>query len=319
MKHIFFIDPLEKLNIKKDSSLMMALTMQSLGAEVYLLFEEDFYLDNYQGQSELRCHHFSGNFKEDGYYLASISLEKSKNIAIDSNCMLHMRIDPPFDTRYLRYLWMLDGLSKKTGCRVVNNPLGIMKYNEKLAAYSAPGAVHSYVGSSLVGLQSFVKKLSATGAKEVILKPLDLYSGIGVEKLEINSELENIFQARVAKYQGAIVVQPFLKEVFSGELRSIFLDGKEIGTIIKRPPEGQFLANIAQGAAFERAELSSEVSKACADVANMMLADGVRLVAFDILAGSINEVNVTCPGLMVEVSKAMGQNLCALYYQALSK
>jgi glutathione synthase len=38
MKHILFIDPIEKLNIKKDSSLMLALALRKEGHEVYLLF-----------------------------------------------------------------------------------------------------------------------------------------------------------------------------------------------------------------------------------------------------------------------------------------
>ena len=42
-RHIFFIDPLEKLTLKKDSTLLLALCLQSKGVEVVLLFEEDFY------------------------------------------------------------------------------------------------------------------------------------------------------------------------------------------------------------------------------------------------------------------------------------
>jgi glutathione synthase len=46
MAQILFIDPLEKLNIKKDSTLMVALSFLSLNEEVYLLFEDEFYLNN---------------------------------------------------------------------------------------------------------------------------------------------------------------------------------------------------------------------------------------------------------------------------------
>ena len=46
MKHILFIDPIEKLNPKKDSTLMLATTMKQQGLLVYLLFEKDFYVSN---------------------------------------------------------------------------------------------------------------------------------------------------------------------------------------------------------------------------------------------------------------------------------
>ena len=37
--------------------------------------------------------------------------------------------------------------------------------------------------------------------------------------------------------------------------------------------------------------------------------EGVYFVAFDIIGDCISEVNITCPGLMVEVSEACGENL----------
>ena len=46
MKHILFIDPLDKLVPKKDSSLMLALTLKMMGVETYLLFEPNFFFTN---------------------------------------------------------------------------------------------------------------------------------------------------------------------------------------------------------------------------------------------------------------------------------
>ena len=37
--------------------------------------------------------------------------------------------------------------------------------------------------------------------------------------------------------------------------------------------------------------------------------DGIRFVAFDVLDNVISEANITCPGLVVEVSNAFGKNL----------
>ena len=45
-------------------------------------------------------------------------------------------------------------------------------------------------------------------------------------------------------------------------------------------------------------------------MAKKLLEDEVELVAFDILGDDISEANITCPGLLVEVSTAMGRNLC---------
>ena len=40
-----------------------------------------------------------------------------------------------------------------------------------------------------------------------------------------------------------------------------------------------------------------------------LIKEGIYFVAFDIIGDFISEVNITCPGLMVEVSEACKKNL----------
>lgn len=309
MAHIFFIDPLEKLNTKKDSTLMMALAFQEKGVDCYVLFEKDFAISNLD-QDELNVYTFSGGFKSDGFYLEKFQLEESLKIVLTDKDTLHMRIDPPYDSRYQRYLWMLDFLNERVGLEILNMPLQIMKYNEKLVAIKNLEFSHpSFIGSSLGEFEAFVNKIKSLGFNDVILKPLDLYSGIGVEKATIDSSLGDKFNSKVNEFQGAIVCQPFIEDVYRGEYRSIYFDGEEIGTILKTPVSGEFLANIAQGAAFEKKPLTGELKELCDKVAKDLLADNVRFIAFDLLGGKMNEINITCPGLLVEVSYAYNQNL----------
>lgn len=311
--HILFIDPLEKLNIKKDSSLMAALSFQKLGKEVYLLFEEDFYVNNLE-KTALNVYGFEGAMKEDGFYLESFKLKKKKEVFLGEGDTVHMRIDPPYDMRYHRYLWMLDYMSHACGCEVVNNPVGIMKRNDKIEAFKLNGAVDSFVGASAEGFKHHVMKLKEQGYTDIILKPLDLYSGIGVEKLSLDQEnLMSRFQEKVEEYHGAIIAQPFLKEVYDGEYRAVYFDGEEVGSILKRPLPGEYLTNIAQGAKYEKVDLPAKVKENCDKTARSLLKDGIRIIAFDILGESITEVNITCPGLFVEVSYANKKNLADLY------
>lgn len=305
MKHVFLIDPLDKLVIKKDSSLLMAHTFKEKGEEVYLLFEKDFYLTS--GPLEtFEVWDFNSSFKENSFYLKDFTLSKNKKLKLDINTVIHFRLDPPFDTRYLRIAWMLGGLTQK-GLRVTNNPTGVITHNEKLHAYLQKNALPSYVGASFLGLQEFINK---NQIKELILKPLDLYQGIGVEKVSAtDSSLENKFKNKVTEYKGAIVAQAFAPEVTNGEVRSLYFKGQELGSILKVPKSGEYLANIAQGASFSVYTLPSEVRKQCDQITKDLLKDGLDFVAFDILGGHVNEVNLTCPGLLVEVSIAVKTNL----------
>jgi glutathione synthase len=308
MKHILFIDPIEKLNPKKDSTLMLATTMKKAGVEVYLLFEKDFYLSN-KLNAEFQVYDFSSEFYEDGCYLKSFQLGASLRKLITINDIIHMRIDPPFDTRYLRYLWMLR-FYQSQGIRVMNSPDGILKYNEKLHAYAQPSSLASYVGSSVSEFIKFAKLMEKENHRELILKHLDLFQGIGVEKISIDrTDLRSRFEAKVLENNGPIVAQPFCKEVTSGEIRSLYFKGQELGSILKIPKKGEFLANIAQGANFHALSLTAPVKKECNRICAELLHEGVDWVAFDIMGEHVSEVNITCPGLLVEVSFAHHKNL----------
>ncbi|HLT21969.1 MAG TPA: hypothetical protein VKZ84_00930 [Bacteriovoracaceae bacterium] len=302
MKHILLIDPLENLNIKKDSSLMLALSMKERGIETYLLFEKDFSLQNIT-KPHLKVYDFDGAYKEDGIYLENFALKEGKVVALHHDDTLHMRLDPPFDSKYLRILWMLDHFHSY-GIKVMNAPRGIMHFNEKLYAYRQEGSVPSFVGTSEELASEFVEKLGPT--KNFILKPLDLFSGIGVEKL---SDWRSRFNDKVKELGGPVILQPFIEEVYQGEVRSIYFKGKELGSILKVPQKGEFLSNIAQGARFYKYELSELARGRAEKIVKELMEHGVDWVAFDILNDSISEVNITCPGLLVEVSFAYGENL----------
>ena len=121
----------------------------------------------------------------------------------------------------------------------------------------------------------------------------------------------------VKEYSGPIIVQPFITEVSMGEIRAIFYKNREIGSIIKVPPKGKFLANIAQGATFEAVALKDQVKKDCENMCIDLTAQGVDLVSFDILNDVISEANVTCPGLLVETSFAHKKNLALSIMESL--
>jgi glutathione synthase len=189
----------------------------------------------------------------------------------------------------------------------MNHPRGIMNFNEKLFAYRTPGATPSFVGQSLKLAQDFVESLSSS-PEALILKPLDLYSGIGVEKLDLN-QWEKRFVEKVKELAGPVIVQPFIEAVSRGEIRSIYFKGQELGTILKKPKSGEFLSNIAQGATFHAQMLSEKTRGQCEVISKELAQNGVDWIAFDILGDSVQEVNITCPGLLVEVSYAHQKNL----------
>lgn len=310
MRHVFYIDPLEKLNLKKDSTLNLARELQARGHECWLLFEKDLAWSN-QGGS-LTVHGFEATPKPDGYYLESFALRGTRQWTPAAGEFLHMRLDPPFDGRYLRYLWLLDQWERQ-GVKVVNGPRGIMHYNEKLVAYQQPKAIASWVGESLESFKTFVAQLKQQQVREIVLKPLDLYSGIGVEKHALSDAgLFARFSAKALELGGPIVAQPFVEAVVQGEVRAVYFKSQHLGSILKIPKQGEFISNIAHGGSFQAYDLPADVHQQCLKLCQELARDGIQWVAFDILGGVVTEANVTCPGLLTEVSYAHQKNLAGL-------
>jgi glutathione synthase len=322
-RHIFLIDPLEKLNFKKDTSLFMALTLSQQSQECYLLFCDDFYFMNHQTSPTVKVYSFQGQFVKDHFYLENFSVDFThpRTLQLNENDTVHMRIDPPFDSRYNRYLWILLEWEKQ-GIRVVNRPGGIFLHNEKIKAYSLNKEVSlpSFVGTSWEAVSTFMKEHKTMGEGQFIIKPLDFYQGIGVEKINLGDQseraLEKKWKEKIQEFNGPIVCQPFYLGVTQGEVRSLYFNGKELGSILKTPKAGEYLANIAQGATFESTKLSEKQRKTCEAITKEYLNEGISLVAFDILGPFISEINVTCPGLMVEVSQALKRNVALGMFSA---
>ncbi len=320
MRHIFYINDLEQLRITKDSSLMMALSFKSLGEEALVVLENDFCVDNLEQTTPLKAYSFQGSFEKTGFYLKNFTLENQIFWKPQNGDVFHMRLDPPVDSRYISFLWMQDFLQDR-GVKVVNSPSGILLNNEKLFAYRHhKWAVDSWIGKDTQAFLRFITHLKNKKIDEIIIKPLDLYCGIGVEKFSVNDpSLSEAFLHKLQVFKTPVIVQPFIKEVYQGEYRSIYFAGEEIGTIIKVPPKGTYLSNIAQGASFSATTLPSNLKQACDSMAQELLGQGIYLIAFDLLGDYVTEVNITCPGLLVEVSHAHNKNLCEIILKKLKE
>ena len=312
MRHFFLVDPLEKLYLDVDTSLCLASVMKNEKRDVFLLFEKDFFFCN-SLPLRFKAYEFQSSFNQEDFKNASFDLRREQFFSWQKGDVLHMRLDPPFDARYLRILWMLKAL-QSLGVKVVNDPQGIMVYNEKLYAYEQKESCPSFVGSAPEAFVHFILAMKEDGYTSFILKPLDLYQGKGVEKISFDEknedDLRHLFEEKVKTCKGAIVAQPFIKEVENGEIRATYFMGTELASVLKHPKKGDFLANMMSSRSHcEKTSLSDAQRKLCDRIACELAPKGVDWIAFDILGDTVSEVNITCPGLVSESAKVHSRNL----------
>ena len=184
-KILFLIDPLEKLNIKKDSSLFWALSLKQMGYQVFILFVKDFYIQN-SSPMTFKLYEFEGKILPN-LYIDHLTLLETKKIEIEQDDTIVMRLDPPFNESYLHVLWLLEFCASR-GINISNSSKGILTQQEKLSAYSLTldQTINSFVGMLGDDSLRYLKKLISEGYKDFVIKPLNSFSGIGVYKF--NSE-----------------------------------------------------------------------------------------------------------------------------------
>ncbi len=310
MKHLFLIDSPENLVISKDSSLLWALSLKERGEYVRLLFRENLTISTLYAELEV-CDFFGSIGNGTIFFIENFALDgpPGERIRLGPECIIYMRLDPPIDLEYLEALWKLEFLRSRFKVRVSNHPVALAGMNEKLLAFAlAKRPLPSYIGPPGRERDRFIKDLIAKGVKDFIAKPLDLFQGRGVRRFSSKEYLAGKIES-----EGGLIYQPFYQDIFQGEVRALFFQGEFRGAILKRPAPGGFLTNIAQGGSYEAIDLKTDdpkIFQECEVVAQSLLEDGIDLIAFDVMGDALSEANITCPGLLVEMSNAFKRNLC---------
>ena len=141
LKILVIMDPIERVNYKKDTSLAMMWAAQDRGHQLGYCQIHDLWLD--RGQLMIDTQPLTVKRDPTDFYTLG---DKATGPVSDYDVIL-MRKDPPFDMRFIYATYMLDH-AKAAGVLVVNDPQAIRDCNEKLFAtwfseYMSPTIVTS--------------------------------------------------------------------------------------------------------------------------------------------------------------------------------
>ncbi len=290
--HLFLIDPLESLNRDLDSSLRLMFELKASGHEVLVAEPRQLAWHSGTTGAMARCRPLT--FKGDAKTFAP---GEPENRHLPSFSAIHMRKDPPYDMEYIATTWLLDTATRTT--RVYNAPSALRTYNEKLAILRFPAETKPALVSSNAGeLMRFVEK-EAKG--DAILKPLTLFGGRGVERLELAKGKELVeakLQEETAKGTQLRLIQGFDKAIYEGEVRVFTAFGEPIAWCLKKPASGNYLANTRAGAVLSSYEPTKAEVDRVTRVARTLLAAGVVFIGFDMIGGYLSEINITSPRLL---------------------
>jgi len=302
------MDPIQQININKDSTFAMLLAAQKRGYTLFYLQQSGLWLDQGIAMGALqRLEVF-----EDRMHF--FTLGATTNLPLGALDVILARKDPPFDTQYLHDTHMLD-LAERQGALVVNRPQSVRDANEKLFALSFPECCPpTCVARDADQLRAFIK---TTG--RCVGKPLDAMGGTSIFSIEPNDpNLNVILETLTQNGRELALVQKYLPEINQGDKRILMIDGKPVPYALARVPQGQeFRGNLAKGGLGVPQPLSERDHWIAAQVGPTLKQLGLYFVGLDVIGDYLTEINVTGPTCIRELDKAYKLDIAGDLFDAL--
>ncbi len=302
MKKILAIQgsDLKRVNIKTDTTILLATEAQKRGYEIYYYKPQNISFLN--GKVIALCKHIKINQGKKKFF----TLLKTINFNLENSKVILIRNDPPFNNLYLYTTFLLNHISKKV--KIVNHPYAVRNISEKLFSinfmeYMPP----TLISENLNEIRNFFKKY-----KTVVVKPINGFSGNNVNLLTTFSANKI---KKLIKTHNHLFFQKFLPGVSKGDKRVFIIKGKIVGAISRVPKKGSILSNMSKGAKAKLTKLTSKEINASKIIGKLLVKNNIYFAGLDFVQGKlIGDINVTSPTGLAAYKDLSGINLAKLFW-----
>lgn len=304
------MDPIQSINIKKDTSFAMLLEAQRRGYELWYMEMGDLSLRD--GESFGRMARLT--VKEDASQW--FTLEAAERQPLSNLDVILMRKDPPFDTEFIYATYLLERAEEK-GTLVVNKPQSLRDANEKLyTAWFSEFTPTTLVSRSAVELRAFHQEHG-----DIILKPLDGMGGASIFRVKQDDpNLGVILETLTDHGSRYCMAQEYIAAITDGDKRILVVDGEPVPYCLARIPQGgETRGNLAAGGRGEARPLSDSDRRIAEALGPRLKAKGLIFVGLDIIGDKLTEINVTSPTCVREIEAAFPVNISGMLMDAIEK
>jgi glutathione synthase len=296
MRHLFLIDPPERLQARADTSIAFMREAAARGHEIWQAQIDDFGARD-GGRPFAAASPIDVRDGDDWYRLG-----EARGRFLDELDVVWMRKDPPFDLRYVYATHLLSLVRPPT--LVVNEPQALRDANEKLVTLRFPALIpETLVSSRIAELLAFRQLLGG----EMIVKPLGGAGGDGIFHLpDRDRNVRAILEMATRKESELLLAQRYLPEVREGDKRIIMVEGEPKGALLRVPHETESRANLHVGGEATKTRLTPRDLEICGAVGPMLRAMGVVFAGLDVIGGWLTEINITSPTGIREIEKLDG-------------
>jgi glutathione synthase len=295
------MDPIERINIKGDSTFALLLEAQKRGHKLSYYTPDRLAQLNgrvFATVAELSVRDLAGDH---------FTLGEPRRAELTEFDVILLRQDPPFDLAYVTSTHLLERVQPKT--LVINDPASVRNAPEKIFVTEFPELMPpTLITRDLAEIRAFRAEHG-----DIVMKPLFGHGGGAVFRVTRDDlNFGSLYDMFAATFREPWVVQTFLPAVKDGDKRIILVDGDYAGAVNRVPAADDLRSNMVRGGSPKATELTQREREICARLAPALRERGLLFVGIDVIGDFITEINVTSPTGIRAVRNVGGPDIAAM-------
>lgn len=297
------MDPIERINIKGDSTFALLLEAQNRGHNLAYYTPDRLAMLN--GRVFATVENLTVRDQPGDHFNLSVP----RRAELNEFDVVLLRQDPPFDLAYVTTTHLLERLKPTT--LVVNDPAHVRNAPEKIFVTEFP----DLMPPTLLTRDFNEIKAFRTEHGDIVMKPLYGHGGGAVFRVTRDDlNFGSLFDMFSVTFREQWVVQKFLPAVKDGDKRIILVDGEFAGAVNRVPAPDDLRSNMVRGGAAVATKLTPREHEICKRLGPALRARGLLFVGIDVIGDYITEINVTSPTGIRAIKNLGGADIAALIW-----
>jgi glutathione synthase len=302
------MDPIQRINIKGDSTFALLLEAQKRGhALSYYTTDRLAMRDGkvFSTVESLTVRDQAGDH---------FTLEAPRRADLSEFDVILLRQDPPFDLNYITSTHLLERIHPKT--LVVNDPGHVRNAPEKIfVTHFSDLMPPTLITRDLAEIKAFRNEHN-----DIVMKPLYGHGGGAVFRITRDDlNFGSLYDMFAATFREQWVIQKFLPAVKQGDKRILLVDGEFAGAVNRVPAEDDLRSNMVRGGSPKATDLTPREREIIARLGPALRERGMIFVGIDVIGDWITEINVTSPTGIRAVKNLGGPDAAAMVWDVIEK
>ena len=302
------MDPIQKINIKGDSTFALLLEAEKRGHSL------SYYTTDRLAMRDGRVFTTVESLKVRDQAGDHFTLGEARRVEMSEFDVVLLRQDPPFDLNYITSTHLLERIHPKT--LVVNDPGHVRNAPEKIFVTEFSDLMPpTLITRDLAEIKAFRAEHN-----DIVMKPLYGHGGGAVFRITRDDlNFGSLYDMFAVTFREQWVVQKFLPAVKQGDKRILLVDGEFAGAVNRVPAEDDLRSNMVRGGSPKATDLTPREREIIARLGQPLRDRGMIFVGIDVIGDWITEINVTSPTGIRAVKNLGGPDAAAMVWDVIEK